>query len=160
DLSVDGRIDTEAADLSGRLALADIDRLDPRVSGAATGTFRFSGALQALGLEAPIELPSGTAMEKPSENLAIDAHLRHLTTQPAGTLALSGNVAGKSATGQATLRSEADGTRVLDGLDLAVGSVTARGSTALGGDGLVRGTIAVAAGDLADLSPLVLMELA
>ncbi|MBB5752223.1 translocation/assembly module TamB domain-containing protein [Prosthecomicrobium pneumaticum] len=159
DVSVDGRIDRTTADLSGRAALADLGRFDPRVSGAADATFRFSGALGSLALDARLAVPSGVAMGKPVENLALEATLADLTGRPSGTLALTGSVAGKPARGRATLATDADGGRTLDGLDLAVGSVTAQGTAALGADGLLRGRLAVAAGDLADLAPLVLADI-
>lgn len=160
DVAVDGGIEKSAADLAARIKLADLKQLDPRVSGAANADLRFTGGLDALGLTGKVAIPSGIAMDQSIENLALTVDLTDLTGRPGGTVALDGKLAGKPAKGGARLTTLADGGRRLDDLDLAIGGVRATGAAALAPSGLVDGKITIAASNLADLSALVLTELA
>jgi translocation and assembly module TamB len=160
DVAVDGAIEKASADLAARIRLADLKQLDPRVSGAANADLRFTGGLDALGLSGKVAIPAGMAMDQKIENLALTVDLSDLTGLPGGTVALDGTLAGKPAKGGARLTSLADGGRRLDDLDLAVGSVRAKGAASLAASGLVDGKITVAAANLADLSALALTELA
>ncbi|MEZ0214960.1 MAG: hypothetical protein ACAH27_18725, partial [Xanthobacteraceae bacterium] len=159
DLAMDGRIDPRTADLKTRLSLADMARLDPRLSGKLTGEAAFNGRLDALGVTATLAVASGKAMDQPIENIKLDIVATDLTGRPGGTLKLGGRVAGKPATGSASLASLPDGTRRIDGLDLAIGSVTAKGALSLASAGRFDGRLAVVAGDLGDLSVLALTPL-
>ncbi|BCP51401.1 hypothetical protein K32_00180 [Kaistia sp. 32K] len=160
DVAVDGGIEKSAADLTARVKLADLKQLDPRVSGAANADLRFTGGLDALGLTGKVAIPAGVAMDQKIENLALTVDLTDLTGLPGGTVALDGKLAGKTAKGGARLTSLADGGRRVDDLDLAIGAVRAKGAAALAPSGLVDGKITIAASNLADLSALVLTELA
>lgn len=158
DLAVDGGIARETADLSARLSLADLGRLDPRVKGTARADLHVTGGLDALGLAGRFEVPSAEAMGKPIRGLVVTADLADLTGRPSGTVTLDGRIADRPARGTARLVTEADRRRI-DDLHLAVGSVTVAGALGIGGDGILGGTLTVAAADLSDLSPLILMDI-
>ncbi|WEK51453.1 MAG: translocation/assembly module TamB domain-containing protein [Candidatus Kaistia colombiensis] len=160
DVAVDGGIEKSAADLTARVKLADLKQLDPRVSGAANADLRFTGGLDALGLTGKVAIPSGMAMDQKIENLALTVDLTDLTGRPGGKVALDGKLAGKPVKGGAQLTSLADGGRRLDDLDFAIGSVRAKGAAALAASGLVDGKITIAASNLADLSALILTDIA
>lgn len=160
DVAVDGGIEKSAADLTTRVKLADLKQLDPRVSGAANADLRFTGGLDALGLTGKVAIPSGMAMDQKIENLALSVDLTDLTGRPGGKVALDGKLAGKPIKGGAQLTSLADGSRRLDDLDVAIGSVRAKGDAALAASGLVDGKITIAASNLADLSALILTDIA
>ncbi|MFK8253058.1 translocation/assembly module TamB domain-containing protein [Ancylobacter terrae] len=160
DLTVDGRIDRSTADLKALVALADLAVIDPRVSGAMTANAGFTGTLDRLGLKATISVPSGRAMGQPIEKLALNVDASDLTGRPGGSFTLDGRIAGKPADGAGRFATLDDGSRRLDGLDVGIGSVTAKGGVNLAANGLVTGKLAVAAGNLADLSAIALTELA
>ncbi|MCS0493507.1 translocation/assembly module TamB domain-containing protein [Ancylobacter sp. MQZ15Z-1] len=157
-LVLDGRVATDLADLKAKLTLDNLARLDPRVSGALDADAAFSGTLENLGVTAKISIPDGRAMDHPIKDLALDVTATDLTGKVGGRFQLSGDVAGKPATGAGSLETLADDTRRLTGLDIAIGSVTARGDVALAPSNLVTGTLAVKAGNLADISALTLTE--
>ncbi|MBS9477829.1 translocation/assembly module TamB domain-containing protein [Ancylobacter radicis] len=157
-VTVDGRIATDLADLTAKVALDNLNRLDPRVTGALQGEAAFSGTLDKLGVTATLRIPQGTALERPLRDIALDVTATDITGAPSGTLRLSGDIAGKAATGTGTLASVPDGGYRLSGLDLAVGSVTARGDLALAADLKATGRLTLAAGNLADISALALTE--
>src|SRR5262245_40421232 len=157
-LDVDGRIDHKVANLSARASLPDLKRVDPRLEGRAEGQATFSGNIDALAVKARLAVPEGGAMGKPVQGLAINLNVRDLTGHPDADARLEGQVEGKPVTGAASLSSTAGGARAQ--LDLAVGSVVAKGGVSISSEALLDGRIAFAARDLADLSALALTELA
>ncbi|MFG1267571.1 translocation/assembly module TamB domain-containing protein [Xanthobacter sp. DSM 14520] len=159
-VTADGTLSRARADLAAKLALADVAKLDPRVSGAVTGEAAFRGSLDKLGLTARLLMPAGTAMKQKVEGLSLAVMASDLTGNPAAEFSLDGRVAGKPATGSGAFTTLADGARQLKNLVIAIGSVSAKGDLRLDGKGLADGTLTIAAGDLNDLSPLALTELA
>lgn len=160
DLKADGTLSPQLANLKVDATLDDLKRVDPRLTGRLETAAAFSGNLDALGVKARVTVPEGTAMGQKIQGLALTLDARDLTKLPSGSFKLEGNVAGKPATGGGAFALADLGAARLDNLDLAVGSVTARGNVARGADGLFAGRLAVAAGNLADLSALALTELA
>ncbi|MCX5512681.1 hypothetical protein C3941_03710 [Kaistia algarum] len=158
DLAVDGAIERSTADLTAKLALADLKRLDPRISGGANAELRFSGGLDALGLKGTIDIPSAVAMDKRIEDLRLAVDLADLTHAPAGTIALDGQIADKPAKGSARFATTTGGQRI-DDLDFAIGGVRATGGASLA-SGIATGRFTVAASDLSDLSALILTNIA
>lgn len=159
-LAVNGRIDATTATLTAQATFPDLKRLDARLEGAAQAKAAFSGRLAALDMTAQATIPNGKAMGHPIEGLTLDVAAKDLTGQVSGTGGLQGRIGGKPSRGNLAFSTGADGSRALTGLDLAVGSVTARGALTLAPSGLATGDLALAAGDLADISALTLTELA
>ncbi len=159
DLGVNGRIDRAVADLTARLVLADLARLDPRLAGRLDGTAAFSGTLDALAAKARLSLASGTAMGRPVRDLTVDLTATDLTHLPAARITAAGSVGGKALKGQAAVASAADGSRSLQGLDLTLGAARAQGQVTLAPSGLMTGRMALQAPDLSDLSALALAEM-
>ena len=159
DVSVDGRIAKAGADLQAEVAIADLAAVSPDLSGAMTAKAAFSGSLAALNVECKVLLPDGTAMGRKVENLALAVSATDIVGATGGTLELSGRIAGKPATGSGRLVTDADGGRRLEALDIVVGSFSAKGDVTLA-KGLATGKLAIAAGDLADISALAMTEVA
>ncbi|MCK0198102.1 translocation/assembly module TamB domain-containing protein [Ancylobacter sp. 6x-1] len=159
DTTMNGRLSRDGADLTARLALNDLARLDPRVSGAVNADAIFSGTLDDLGLKAQVSIPSGTAMNQKIQGLNLSFDGTDITKLPGGSFRLAGRIADRPATGSGTLTSEENGARQLSGLDIAIGSVTAKGDVTVGTDAIAEGQLAIVAGNLADLSALALTEL-
>jgi translocation and assembly module TamB len=158
-LAVGGRIDRAIADLNAKLTLANLALIDPRMSGAVNATAFFSGTLDKLNLTSRLMVPSGRAMGKPVENLAITVNAADLTGQLSGDLAIDGHVAGKSAQGMVRFAALADNTYRLDPIDLSVGANEVKGTLERSGSGLIAGSLAIMADNLADLSALALTQM-
>lgn len=158
DLTVDGGIEKATADLTAKLALADLGRLDSRVSGGMSADLRFSGGLDALGLNGTVSVPSAKAMDKTIEKLQLAVDLSDLTGKPAGSIQLDGRIAGKPAVGSAKFATGDTGQRI-DDLDFAIGDVRATGAAGIGTNGIVDGRFTIAASNLADLSALILTDI-
>lgn len=158
-LNLNGRIATTVADLTVKLALDNLTRLDPRLTGALSGDAAFSGTLEDLGVKARLSIPEGTAMGKQIQALELDVTATDITGKLGGDLRLTGNLAGKMASGTGALATASDGTRRVDGLDIAIGSVTAKGDISIDPNSLATGRVIVVAGNLADLSVLTLTEM-
>lgn len=159
-LIVDGRIASDVADLTTKLALDDLARLDPRVTGRLDADAAFSGTLETLGVRAKLAIPAGTAMAQPLRDIVLDVTAQNITGAPAGRFQLAGEVAGKPARGTGALATAADGAHQLTGLDIAIGSVSARGDVSLSASQLATGRLTVAAENLADISALLLTDVA
>ncbi len=158
DLAVNGGIAANTADLTAKLALADLARLDPRIKGGAKAELRFSGGLQALALDGRVDIASAEAMGKPIRNLGITLDLVDLTGLPSGAFSLAGQIADRPAKGSARFATETTRSRV-DDLSLSVGSVSATGAASMTADNIVTGRFTVAARDLSDLAPLILTDI-
>ncbi len=158
--TVNGRLATDIANLNATLALDDLARIDPRLAGALQANAAFSGTLDALGVKATLRVPDGMAEGRPLRDVTVDVSATDITKDVGGTFALSGDIGGKPARGSAALATLPDGTRRLSDLDLAIGSVTARGDLALDPASLATGRLTIAAGDLADIAALALTEMA
>ncbi|WP_197028137.1 translocation/assembly module TamB domain-containing protein [Bosea sp. 117] len=158
-ITADGSVSKANADLAAKLALNDLARLDPRVSGAVRGEAAFSGNLDALGLTANLSVPNGTAMKQPVENLNLAVTARDLTGRPSADLKLAGTVARKPATISAAYAALDQNAHQIRGLDVAIGSVTAKGDVTVDAQSRATGALTVRAGNLADLSALALAEL-
>ena len=158
-LAVAGRIDRSAADLTAQLSLSDLALIDARVSGAAKAKASFSGTLERLNLTSELTLAAGSAMGKPIRDLAVTVKAQDLTGAPSGDLTLAGRIADKRAQGLVRFASLGDKGYRFETIDLAVGANRAEGGLALTADGLIDGTLKVAADDLADLSALALTPL-
>ncbi len=159
DLAVNGRIDHAVADLTAKLALADIASLDPRLSGRLEGTAAFSGTLDALAATGRLSVPSGTAMGRPVRDLTLDVAATALTTLPGANLTAAGTVGGKPLSGRATLASAADGSHSLRDLDVSLAAARATGTVTLAASGLMTGQMQLSAPDLSDLSAVALAEM-
>ncbi|WP_371345824.1 translocation/assembly module TamB domain-containing protein [Ancylobacter sp. IITR112] len=158
--TVNGRLATDLANLTATLTLDDLARLDPRLAGALQADAAFSGTLDDLAVTAKLTIPDGSAEGRPLRDVTLDITATDVTHSPGGTFSLTGDIGNKPARGTATLASQPDGTHRLSNLDLAIGSVTARGDVALDPAGLASGHLAIAAGDLADIAALTLTEMA
>jgi translocation and assembly module TamB len=160
-LVADGEATDEAADLSLDLTIPMLAPLDERISaGSATVEARLTGSLETPDVSATAQLRDVVAMDRPIERLTLRLAGRDLTGDLDAELALSGLVSGEPAEGLARIGRTDTGGYTLDDLDLTIGSVDLAGALTIGDAGLAAGDITLEAGDLSDLTPLLLTELA
>ena len=157
---LDGEATVAQAAIDARMAVDDLARADRRLSGRAEATARLTGIVTKPDATATITITEARALGRPVPRLVVDANVKDLTGALEGRVTLAGRVDGKEARGDVRLAKLADGGWRLDTLDVAVGSVSARGALTLDAATLAAGNLAIAADDLDDLSPLVLTRLA
>ncbi|KAA2236039.1 translocation/assembly module TamB domain-containing protein [Salinarimonas soli] len=159
---LDGRATAADADLGLRLSIPDLARLDPAIqAGRARVEARLTGGLDRPDVTATARLQNVRALDRPIPRLDLEVRGTDLTGALSARVSLDGEVSGKRAAGRlAIARPSPSGPLRLDDLDLAIGSVTLRGGVGVGPDGLATGQVALKAGNLDDLSPLVLTRLA
>lgn len=157
---LNGDATVDAADIDARVAIPDLRRADARLSGRADATAKVTGTLERLGATANILVVDARALGRPIPRLALDVVGQDITGAPDLRLTLAGTVDGKPAQGRAHLAAQPDSGWRVDGLDVAVGSVSTRGDLTLTAERLAEGRLAVDARNLDDLSPLVLTKLA
>jgi translocation and assembly module TamB len=157
---INGEATNRAADLGLTLTLRELRRLDPRITGgSAQATARLTGSLQRPDATASIDITNLRALDRSVPRLSIKLEGQDLTGRTDARLALDGIVGGNPATGTVRLLRPAEGGWRLEPLNLRVGSVAIGGALALSQDNLASGDLSVVAGDLDDLSPLLLTRL-
>jgi translocation and assembly module TamB len=157
---LDGRATRETADLGLRVIVPELRRLDPRISsGRAHVQARLTGSLERPDAVATATLEDVRALDRSISRFVVDLKGRDLTGALDATLRVDGDVAGKRAVGTLHLVRPADGSMLLDHLDLSVGSVSLKGGLRVSARGLAQGDVLLAAGNLDDVSPLALTRL-
>ncbi len=152
--TLQGEATSELADVTGRLDLRSLSDLDARLTGRAAVDARLTGSLEHPDLAATLSAPTATADGKPIRGLRAEAALKDALLAPDGSLRLSGDVAGKTLTGDAHA-SRAGGDWVLDRLALTLGSVAVAGNVTVAAETwLSAGSLTVRAGNLEDVAPL------
>ncbi|WP_296574851.1 translocation/assembly module TamB domain-containing protein [Phreatobacter sp.] len=155
----DGRIALHAA-----LTLPDLSQVDRQLAGAARADARVTGDMVDPSVALTLTAPSLRAMNRPVHDLTLVVDARRLGSAPSFAVTAGGDVDGKPLTVDLLAR-EVGSAWVLDRLNARLGSVSADGQGRLGQgrlgeDRLVAGRLAVTAGNLDDISPLVLTRLA
>lgn len=157
---IDGEARRRSADLGLDIVLSELRRLDQRITaGRAEASARLTGSLERPDAKVAIDVTGLRALDRSVPRLSIRLDGQDLTGQTDARLGIEGIVGPNKADGTARLRRAANGGWSLDPLDLRVGSVAIGGALALSPDNLASGELSVIAGDLDDLSPLVLTRL-
>jgi translocation and assembly module TamB len=158
DATLDGTATRDAASVQAMLALPELSRLDPRLSGRGEATATLTGSLSSPGLNARATIRDARMMGRPVPVLTVSGEARDLWGDLSATLGLSGEIDRKPASGRLALSRSGESLR-LDDLDLRVGSVVASGAVSLDPARLATGSLRLEAGNLADLAPLLLTPL-
>ena len=159
---VDGTLAPRAADLKAHVGLPDLAQVDARLTGVGALDAHLTGRLDSPDVSLTATIDRVTAMGRPIPHLALAATAADLRGASMGRVTLDGTVDGKLARGLVVLervRPIDRGGWMLKTLDLAIGSVTLRGSGALDADRLARGSFDLTAGNLDDLTPLAMSKL-
>ncbi len=159
-LTANGEANRERADVRGSLSLPDLAKIDPQLRGEGAATIALTGNLDNLDATASLSVPRGQAMGRPIEALQLDVDARNLLGAATAALKLGGKVDGRPARGAGNFARAADGSMRIDGLDIGLGSVALTGALALDTAQRASGRVALVAGSLADLGPLLLTDLA
>lgn len=152
----DGEATAEQASLDIRFTVPELRHVDPRLSGRAEAIARLSGSIDRPDGFATITVSKASALGRPIPRLALEASGSDLTGLLNAQVTLSGEVDRKPARGALRLARPANGSWRVDTLDLRIGSVTMQGGVTLDARRRAEGRLSIAAGDLDDLSPLVL----
>lgn len=158
-VTADGGIGRQSSNLQIGLALPDLRRADPRLSGRGDVTARLTGPREKLDATARLAIADATALARPIPRLTLDAVIRDLQGALDSRLTLNGEIDSRPATGTVALaRLPGDGWN-LSALDIAIGSVRLNGGLTLDPASRAEGRITLAARNLDDLSALALTKL-
>ncbi|NNM73577.1 translocation/assembly module TamB domain-containing protein [Enterovirga aerilata] len=155
-IRLDGTAAPDASNMTLAVTVPDLRRADSRVSGRGSITGQLTGPLASPDATLRIAVTDGTALGRPVPRLVVDLTGRDLVRSPDVRLALDGEVDRKPARGGLHLARTPDGQITADDVDLAIGSVAVTGGVTLQPDWLASGKLNVAAGNLDDISPLLL----
>ncbi|QEL22649.1 hypothetical protein FQV39_08770 [Bosea sp. F3-2] len=157
--TADGSLGRQQSSLKLALALPDLKRADPRLSGRGDITAEITGPQNRLDATARIAVANATALARPIQRLTIDAVAKDLQGALNASVALNGEVDAKPATGRIQLARQPDDSWNLSSLDLSIGSVRLNGGLTLDPASRAAGRLTLAARNLDDLSALALTKL-
>ncbi|WP_407168851.1 translocation/assembly module TamB domain-containing protein [Bradyrhizobium sp. ORS 111] len=162
-----GTVTRETSDLSAHVNLPDLAAADARLTGAGAVDASLTGGLAHPGVSFAASLGRATAMRRPIPHLQLAATISDVKGPCVVDARLDGMIDGKSARGvvQASRQSGDTSASAFAGwdaktIDIAIGSVSLKGAGTIDAQRLARGQLRFAAGSLADLSPLALIDLA
>lgn len=157
---LDGALDRGRLDLALDARVSRLDALNERITaGAATLVARLEGASDSPTLTGDLAVRDAVALGRAIPALDLGVSIEDPTGALEARLTLDGTVAGEAARGEARV-SAREGGLSLDALDLEVGSVALTGALVVSEALLAEGEVRLAAGDLADIAPLVLADVA
>lgn len=157
--TADGALGAQGSSLRANIAIPDLRRADPKLSGQGAFDATLTGPLDKLDATLKAGITNATALGRPVPRLAVDAVLRDLQGALSGDAKLSGEVDGRPATGALRFAQRDPGGWALPQLDIAIGSVTLNGALDLDAANLAEGNLRFAARNLDDLSALALAKL-
>jgi translocation and assembly module TamB len=157
---LDGEATVTQSNVDVRATVADLRRADSRLSGRADLTGTLTGTVEKPNGKVTLTVADARALGRPVPRLVLDVTATDLTGLLDARATLNGTVDNKPAQGALRLAKQDNGAWLLNDVDVRVGSVIARGGVTLSGDRLAAGQINIDAGNLDDLSPLVLTKLA
>ncbi len=155
---LDGPATSQSANLAVTFAVPELKRADDRLSGKAAGQATLTGSLDRPDLAADLTVTDARSLGRPIPRLKIGVVAKDVTGAVDARLSVEGEADRKAVAGRAHVAATSGGW-ALDDLDVTVGSARLNGAVTLAGDRLATGALALAAGDLDDLSPLVLTPL-
>ena len=157
-LRINGPVTPDGADLTAVVTLPDLKRADPRLTGRAEAVARVSGTLDRPDASIKVTAANASALGRPIPRLVVEAMVRDLLGNLDARVTLDGEVDRRPARGALHASRSADGSTVLDGLDVKIGSVSAQGNVTLDAAYLAQGRLTIHAPNLDDLSPLLLTK--
>ena len=158
-VGINGEVGAEIAALTAKVDVPQASALDPRVVGQAQAALTLSGTLARLDANVQASLGPGRLLDRPTAGLTLAVAATDVTDHVAAHAKFGGDVDGHSLEATANLAKLADGGWSLDKLALDLASVHVSGAVAMSGEGLAKGAVTFAAGDLDDLSALALTKL-
>ncbi len=158
-LRADGEATEKTAAIDVALNVPDLKRADKRLTGRAEATLKLTGSAAHPNMDAAVTVTNGSALGRPIPRLSLTANAADVTGMLDAHAKLEGSVGGKPAQGTLHLAKLTTGGWRLSDVDLRVGSASAKGAVTLHFDDLADGQFTIDAGNLDDLSPLVLTKL-
>jgi translocation and assembly module TamB len=145
------------ANIAADVALPDLRRADPRLSGRAALKADLSGSLEKPDAKLRLNLADAAANGRAIPKLELDAQAQDITGALKAAATLGGTIDGRPARGELKV-SRAGEAWKLENIDLGIGRATLKGSMVY--DGAARGRMSLNAPDLDDFSALALQKLA
>ncbi len=157
---LDGQATTVAADVTLVASAPDLSRVSTDLAGAAQASGHLTGSLNKPDIVASITLSDARALGRPIPHLALAVTAKDILGALDARATLDGIVDGKPASGALGLARVAEGAWRASADRFALGSIKLDGAVTVSPSRMVDGAMDLQAGDLNDLSPLVLQKLA
>ncbi|WP_398471122.1 translocation/assembly module TamB domain-containing protein [Tardiphaga sp.] len=157
---VHGDATKDNAAISAAVVIPQLSHADKTLSGQAEANAQLTGSLDKLNAHVAMALNDVRASGRPVPRVTLELAATDVTGALDARATLAGTIDRNAANGRLHVAKQADGGWRLDDLDLRIGSVAARGGVALDAERRLSGQLTASAGNLDDLSPLLLAKLA
>ena len=158
-MRLDGDALADKAAINAAIDIPDAKRADPRLAGKAAITASLTGSLAHPDVNLKASLADGKALGRPVPHLDLDAVAHDVTGALDAELKLAGEIDRKPLQGGGHLAKQKEGGWLVDRLAFNLGSVALQGTGSIDTQGLANGSLSLKAGNLDDLSPLLLTKL-
>lgn len=151
DVALHGKRSKQTIDLSGQMTLLSLSAVEPSLAGKARLDLQIGGSEQELRSNVTVSGEGMTLNGKPIDKPVVAFAGRGPLSRHAGTLDVSGKIAGETLAGQAAILLADSGAVTVDRLALEVAGAKLDGAIDLGGSASPTGRLAVDAESLARL---------
>ncbi|MFO1147891.1 MAG: translocation/assembly module TamB domain-containing protein [Alsobacter sp.] len=156
--TLDGPATEDHADLRLTLLVPELKKADDRLSGRAMGHAKVTGTLERPDVAADLKLTDARSLGRPIPSLTLNVDATDVLGALDARATLAGELDRKPLDGRLRLARRGGGW-ALDDVDVTAGSVKLTGALALDADMVGQGRLTLAAGELDDISPLLLVPL-
>jgi translocation and assembly module TamB len=156
---LDGAAQSDHADVRAVVDVPEARFLDPRIAGKAQINAALTGTLRRLDAQMQATLREGQLLGRSTPEIALQAKAQNITGLVDAEAKLNGEIDRKTLDGGAHIAKRTEGGWRADGLALNLGSAHLSGDLTLDANNLAQGRLAASAGNLDDLSPLILTKL-
>jgi translocation and assembly module TamB len=159
DMDLDGTTDFKSIDARLAAKVANLDLVHADLAGELDFSATATGPFAAPKVLAELKSSQLVMYGEPVEALELSGDLTASPTAPGGAVRLEATLRGQPVTGSATLSTDHLGVRRIDGLSFAAGASRLTGNLALGMDNIPSGALDFTSPDLAEIAPLLLLDL-
>ncbi|HTV32239.1 MAG TPA: translocation/assembly module TamB domain-containing protein [Methylocella sp.] len=156
---LDGAANQKMADVTARLTLPSMEKIDKRLAGHGEMLCHVTGTLDHPDAALSAEIRDGALLGRAVPQLILKARGTDLLGPFDAEATLDGSIGGKPAQGSLHFARVADNEIRLDPFNVKIGAVTANGAVTVDRDWLASGKLTFHGQNLDDLSPFVLEKL-
>lgn len=156
---INGTAAPEAVDVAALVTIPSLEKADKRLTGQGEIQAKITGTLEHPDASATVSVREATMLGRSVPHLEMTADAKDLTGVLDARVNLDAEIDRKPARGTMMIARSQSGEISLDQLDVTIGSVAMNGAVSLDTNSLAAGQVSIKAGNLDDLSPLLLQKL-
>lgn len=156
---INGAAAPQEVDVTALVTIPALEKADKRLSGQGEILAKITGTFAHPDATATLSIREATMLGRSVPHLEIKADATDLADALKARVSLDAEIDRKPARGTMNVARAQSGEISLDELDMTIGSVAMNGAVSLDASSLAAGQVSIKAGNLDDLSPLLLQKL-